>query len=119
MKIRFYANEKKYGTKVVNMRPINLEITTVSQVIEVIRDGFIPCMNSVKMQGFLFEMAYRELDKRDKKVTYDICISVIETIMRAYDESRIYDLHPEHALMIFHEFLKTGCIDFQKILAMY
>lgn len=119
MKIRFYANEKKYGTKAVNMRPVNLEITSVSQVLEAIRDGFIPYMNPVKMQGFLFEMAYRELDKGNKKVTYDICTSVIETIMRAYNESRIYDIHPEHALMIFHEFLKTGVIDFQKILAMY
>lgn len=119
MKIKFYANEKKYGTKAVNIKPINLNITTVSQIIEAIRDGFIPMMNPIKTQGFMLEMMYRELDKGNKKINYDICISVIETIMRAYNTSRIYDIHPEHALMIFHEFLKTGCIDFQKILAMY
>lgn len=37
MRIKFYANEKKYGTKAVNMKPINLEITSVSQVLETIR----------------------------------------------------------------------------------
>ena len=119
MKIRFYANEKKYGTKAVNMKPINLEIITVSQVIEMIRDGFIPYMNPVKMQDFLFEMAYRELDKSTCKFTYRTCTDIINMLVIAYNTSCIYDLHPEHVLMIFHEFLKTGVIDFQKILAMY
>ena len=50
MRIKFYANEKKYGKKAVNMKPINLEITSVSQVLETIRDGFIPYMIQFKRQ---------------------------------------------------------------------
>lgn len=119
MRIKFYANEKKYGTKAVNMKPINLEITSVSQVLEAIRDGFIPNINETKMQEFIFEMAYRELDKGICKFTYRTCTDIINMLVIAYNTSHTYDLHPEHVLMIFHEFLKTGIIDFHRILAMY
>lgn len=119
MKIRFYANEKKYGTKAVNMKPINLEITSVKQVIEAIRDGFIPSIDETKMQEFLMEMAYRKLDKGTCKFSYRTCTDIINMLVIAYKTSHMYKLHPEHVLMLFDGFLKTGCIDFQKILAMY
>lgn len=121
MKIRFYANEKKYGKKAVNIKPINLEITSVKQVIEAIRDGFIPIMNETKMQEFLMEMAYRELDKGTCKFSYRTCTDIINMLVIAYEKSHMYNynLYSEHVLMLFNSFLKTGVIDFQKILAMY
>ncbi len=119
MKIRFYANEKKYGAKAAEMKHINLDIKTVAQLIETIRDGFIPSIDENKMQRFLLNMAYKELDKSTCKFSYRTCTDIIDMLMVAYKTSHVYKLHPEHVLMIFHDFLKTGCIDFQKILAMY
>lgn len=118
-KIKFYANKKKYGSEAVNMKPVNLEITSVAQVIEAIRDGFIPSINETKMQEFLMEMAYRELDEGTCKFTYRTCTDIINMLVISYKTKHMCNLYPEHILMLFNGFLKTGTIDFKKVLAMY
>ena len=109
--IKFIPSTKKYGKAALNMPDVTLNIETVNQLIECIRDGYIPIINWTETKEFLFEMMYNIIDN-SFKFTYQQCIGIIDAIGGYYFATA--DFLESDAIMTFHRFLKSGVLNFKE-----
>lgn len=112
MKIRLIPSARKYGKAFINMPEINVNIETVNQLIESIRDGYIPVISWSDTKSFLYEMMYNVID-HSFKYSYRECMGVIEAITNYYFSTK--DFYESDAIMTFKRFLETGILNFQEV----
>lgn len=82
MMIRFIPSMKHYGKNALIMSNEELDITSASQLVECIRDGYIPVIPWMDTKIFLYEMMYQEVD--NGLYPYKLCIEIIDSIAKNY-----------------------------------
>lgn len=114
MTIKFFASTKKYGKAAISMPDITVNIETVNQLIECIRDGYIPVINWTETKEFLFEMMYKyNIIDNSFKYSYSQLIGIIDAIGNYYFATA--DFLEYDAIMTFHRFLKSGVLNFKEV----
>lgn len=109
MKIRFFASTKKYGKAAIEMPDVTLNIETVNQLIECIRDGYIPVISWADTKCYLYEMMYNVIDNSNK-YSYRECMGIIDAITNYYFTAK--NFYESDAIMVFHRFLQSGVLNF-------
>lgn len=109
MIIRFIPSVKHYGKMALAMRDEELNITSAPQLVECIRDGYIPIISWANTKCYLYEMMYQVIDNSNK-YTYSQCTGIINAISNYYFS--VGDFMESDAIMTFHRFLKTGVLEF-------
>lgn len=109
MIIRFIPSVKHYGKMALAMRDEELNITSASQLVECIRDGYIPIISWSDTKLFLYEMMYQVIDN-SSKYSYSVCLGIIDAIANRY--FTVADYMEGDAIITFHRFLKTGILEF-------
>lgn len=112
MKIRFFASTKKYGKAAIEMPDVTLNIKTANQLVECIRDGYIPIISWADTKCYLYEMMYNVIDN-SFKYTYSQCTGIIDAIGNYYFSKA--DFFESDAIMVFHRFLQSGVLNFQEV----
>ncbi|MCI6676058.1 MAG: hypothetical protein MSG78_04000 [Clostridiales bacterium] len=112
MKIRFFASTKKYGKSAIAMPDVTLNIETANQLVECIRDGYIPIISWADTKCYLYEMMYNVIDN-SFKYTYSQCTGIIDAIGNYYFSKA--DFFESDAIMVFHRFLQSGVLNFQEV----
>lgn len=110
MKIYFFPSVKHYGKAALEMSNVTVNIETANQLVECIRDGYIPIINWADTELFLYEMMYQIIDN-SFKYSYRECTGIIEAISAYYFSKA--DFFESDAIMAFHRFLKSGILDFK------
>ena len=108
MMIRFIPSMKHYGKMALGMPNEELNITAASQLVECIRDGYIPIISWSDTKPFLYEMANRAA--ASGLFPYSACIGVIDAISNRY--FAVADYMEGDAIMTLYRFLKTGILEF-------
>ena len=109
MKIRFFASTKKYGKAAIEMPDVTLNIETINQLIECIRDGYIPVISWADTKCYLYEMMYNVIDNSNK-YSYRECMGIIDAITNYYFTAK--NFYESDAIMVFHRFLQSGVLNF-------
>lgn len=109
MMIRFIPSMKHYGKMALSMKNEELNITSAPQLVEAIRDGYIPIISWADTKPFLYEMMYQVIDN-SSKYSYSACLGIIDAISNYYFS--VADFMESDAIMAFHKFLKTGILEF-------
>ena len=112
MKIKFIPNVKHYGKVAMEMSDVTLNIETANQLVECIRDGYIPIISWVDTKCYLYEMMYNVIDN-SFKYTYSQCTGIINAIGSYYFSKA--DFFESDAIMTFHRFLQSGVLNFQEV----
>ena len=112
MLIRLFPSTRKYGKASINMPEIDVNINTSNQMIECIRDGYIPVISWTDTKSFLYEMMYNVIDNSNK-YSYRECMGIINAITNYYFTAK--DFYESDAIMVFYRFLKSGVLDFQEV----
>lgn len=110
MKIKFIPSFKHYGKAAMEMSDVIVNIETANQLIECIRDGYIPIINWADTELFLYEMMYQIIDNSNK-YSYRECTGIIDAITNYYFSKA--DFFESDAIMTFHRFLQSGILDFK------
>lgn len=110
MEIKFIPNEKHYGKAATAMSNVTLNIETVNQLIECIRDGYIPCISWTDTKLILFKITFKMIDD-SMKYTCVQCTNIIEEIEKYYLSKS--DFYTSDAIMVFKRFLETGVLSFE------
>lgn len=108
MMIRFIPSMKHYGKMALGMPNEELNITAASQLVECIRDGYIPIISWADTKPFLYEMAFRA--DENGIFPYSVCTGIIDAIANRY--FAVADYMEGDAIITFHRFLKTGILEF-------
>ena len=108
MMIRFIPSMKHYGKMALEMPNEELNITSAPQLVEAIRDGYIPIISWADTKPFLYEMANRAAVSG--LFPYSACLGIIDAISNYYFS--VADFMESDAIMAFHKFLKTGILEF-------
>lgn len=111
MKIKFIPSFKHYGKAVMKMSDVTLNIESANQLVNCIRDGYIPIISWDDTKCYLYEMMYNVIDNSFKYSYYE-CMGIIESITSYYFTKA--DFFESDAIMVFHRFLKSGVLDFQE-----
>lgn len=109
MMIRFIPSASHYGKTALSMKNEELNITSVSQLVEYIQNGYIPIISWADTKCYLYEMMYNVIDN-SFKYSYSVCLGIIDTIGNYYFS--VADFMECDAIMVFHRFLKTGILEF-------
>ena len=112
MKIRLIPSARKYGKASINMPEIDANIDTSNQMIECIRDGYIPVISWSDTKSFLYEMMYNVIDN-SFKYSYHECMGIIDAITNYYFTAK--NFYESDAIMVFHRFLQSGILNFQEV----
>lgn len=112
MKIKFIPFFKHYGKAAMEMSDVTLNIETVNQLVECIRNEYIPIISWTDTKCYLYEMMYNVIDNSNK-YTYSQCTGIIDAIGGYYFSKA--DFFESDAIMTFHRFLKSGVLDFQEV----
>lgn len=112
MTIKFISSFKHYGKAAIEMSDVTLNIETVNQLIECIRDGCIPIISWSDTKSFLYEMMYNVIDNSNK-YSYRECMGIIDAITNYYFTAK--DFYESDAIMVFHRFLQSGVLNFQEV----
>lgn len=112
MTIKFIPSFKHYCKAAVSMSDVAVNIVTANQLIECIRDGYIPIISWADTKCYLYEMMYNVIDN-SFKYTYSQCTGIIDAIGNYYFSKS--DFFESDAIMVFHRFLKSGVLDFQEV----
>lgn len=109
MKIKFIPSVKHYGKASMEMSDVTLNIESANQLVECIRDGYIPIMSWADTKCYLYEMMYNVIDN-SFKYSYRECTGIIDTISNYYFSKA--DFFESDAIMTFYRFLKSGVLNF-------
>lgn len=112
MLIRLIPSTRKYGKASINMPEIDVNINISNQMIECIRDGYIPVISWSDTKSFLYEMMYNAIDNNNK-YSYRECMGIIDAITNYYFITK--DFYESDAIMVFHRFLQSGVLNFQEV----
>lgn len=91
------------GIKSQEMPDQKIEISRVGQLIECIRDGYIPCINYTEMTDFLYEMMNGNFAYK----------GIVEAIQNHYFYDEFFMEY--QGIMVFKRFLETGVLSFQNV----
>lgn len=109
MEITLIPSTRKYGLAAFEMQEVDADIKTAGQLIECIRDGYIPAISWTETESFLFEMACNAIE-HDNRHTYAQCRDIISRITIHYFNNK--DFLSSDAIMVFKNFLEIGILNF-------
>ena len=112
MLINLFPSTRKYGKAALEMPDYIKEIETASQLVECIRDGYIPVLSWSDTEPFLYEMMYNVIDNSNK-YSYRECMGIIDAITNYYFS--VADFFESDAIMVFYRFLKSGVLNFKEV----
>lgn len=112
MLINLFPSAQKYGKSALEMPDYIKEIESANQLIECIRDGYIPVLTWNDTKSFLYEMMYNVIDN-NSKYSYRECMGIIDVITNYYFVAK--NFYESDAIMVFHRFLQSGVLNFQEV----